>query len=88
MWKIHIENMKNLWYSIKEVSNRLQKNKNRDFQMDYLERSKSWIEARTANNCKRMQKAAKDVQKAVKGAEKAPGTKERAKSTGKKEEKP
>ena len=60
--------------------------------MDYLERSKSWIEARTANNCKRMQKAAKDVQKAakdvqkaakgvqkaVKGAEKAPGTKERA----------
>ena len=52
--------------------------------MDYLERSKSWIEARTANNCKRMQKAAKDVQKAVKGA----GTKERAKSTGKREEKP
>lgn len=49
--------------------------------MDYLERSKSWIEARTANNCKRMQKA-------VKGAEKAPGTKERAKSTGKREEKP
>ena len=39
--------------------------------MDYLERSKSWIEARTANNCKRMQKAAKDVQKAVKGAQKA-----------------
>lgn len=49
--------------------------------MDYLERSKSWIEARTANNCKRMQKAAK-------GAEKALGTKERAKSTGKREEKP
>ena len=39
--------------------------------MDYLERSKSWIEARTANNCKRMQKAAKGVQKAVKGAQKA-----------------
>lgn len=37
--------------------------------MDYLERSKSWIEARTANNCKRMQKAAKGVQKAVKNAE-------------------
>lgn len=49
--------------------------------MDYLERSKSLIEARTANNCKRMQKA-------VKGAEKAPGTKERAKFTGKREEKP
>lgn len=49
--------------------------------MDYLERSKSLIEARTANNCKRMQKA-------VKGAEKALGTKERAKFTGKREEKP
>lgn len=49
--------------------------------MDYLERSKSWIEARTANNCKRMQKA-------VKGAEKALGTKERAKFTGKREGKP
>ena len=48
--------------------------------MDYLERNKSLIEARTENNCKRMQKA-------VKGAEKAPGTKERAKFTGKKEEK-
>lgn len=56
--------------------------------MDYLERSKSLIEARTANNCKRMQKAAKGVQKAAKGAEKAPGTKERAKFTGKREEKP
>ena len=29
--------------------------------MDYLERSKSWIEARTANNCKRMQKAAAEL---------------------------
>lgn len=56
--------------------------------MDYLERSRSLIEARTANNCKRMQKAAKGVQKAVKGAEKALGTKERAKFTGKREEKP
>ena len=39
--------------------------------MDYLERSKSRIEARTANNCKRMQKAAKDVQKAAKDVQKA-----------------
>lgn len=49
--------------------------------MDYLERSKSWIEARTANNCKRMQKAAKGVQKAVKNAE---SSKRRGESTGNK----
>lgn len=29
MWKIHIENMKNVCYSIKEVSNRLQNKKER-----------------------------------------------------------